>query len=471
MPLDTRCVQRERSQQKKANAAPKKCRRGPPRRVYLRLDADVPPANLQVSLALLVAGDTDQAVRAVSALAALYKRADHAECMERMIGAPSVSPAAAAKCIIPFLQLKTYFVAPSAAAKGEGYSNFTAAPVRFEASSGNRTDPWAHMQLDALGLFLIAYGSLGARRLLTPDAALIGRFLRYLWAIQYWTRADLGHWEEWPALVRSSSLGCVVAGVRAAAALLPAAESEELQADALAARGREVLDQRLGDDSGGAWEAEGRREDAALLTLLLPPVAAALDLTPRQHAALASTALRLRRSHGVLRYVGDSYYGADYQARLGRWKAANGCGDPGAYPLPDERNSWAVPACEAEWTIFEPLLLLHFLWAHRRERSEESGAAVRRCLMRILAAIEEGPPGSGPSGGSDVRLHVHESYAVVGGVRRPNDVQDLLWAVAYVRMALAALEQALREGEPGSFIRVKSRGTFDVPGSGASSPG
>lgn len=86
--LWTRDVCNVSSQQRKANAAPKSADEGPPRRVHLSLDADVPPANLQVSLALLVAGDTDQAVRAVSALAALYKRADHAECMERMIGAP-----------------------------------------------------------------------------------------------------------------------------------------------------------------------------------------------------------------------------------------------------------------------------------------------------------------------------------------------------------------------------------------------
>lgn len=60
-----------------------------------------------------------------------------------------------------------------AASKGATYNNFTVAPVRFEASTGNRTDPWAHMQLDALGLFLTAYGVFGAHRLLTPDITLV----------------------------------------------------------------------------------------------------------------------------------------------------------------------------------------------------------------------------------------------------------------------------------------------------------
>lgn len=41
---------------------------------------------MQVSLALFVSGDSEVAARAIVALAALYSRADHAECMERMIG-------------------------------------------------------------------------------------------------------------------------------------------------------------------------------------------------------------------------------------------------------------------------------------------------------------------------------------------------------------------------------------------------
>ena len=70
----------------------------------------------------------------------------------------------------------------------------------------------------------------------------------------------------------------------------------------------------------------------------------------------------------------------------------------------------------------------------------------RRSLMRILAAIEEEPAATA---GGAVRLHVHESYAVVAGARGPNDVQDLLWAVAYIRMALAAVEESLRGGSMG----------------------
>ncbi len=198
----------------------------------------------------------------------------------------------------------------------------------------------------------------------------------------------------------------------------------------------------------------------------------------------------------MLRYTGDSYYGADYQARLRAWKQECAGGDPCAYPQPAVRNSWAVPGCEAQWTIFEPLLLLHFLWAHARAARGSGGgtgsrggsahgangaaaaaaapppppaagapqqpppppagdaaasaAEVRRSLMRILAAVEE-EPASG-TGGPDVRLHVHESYAVVAGARGPNDVQDLLWAVAYIRMALAACADALADDDVAPFV-------------------
>ncbi len=312
--------------------------------------------------------------------------------------------------------------------------------------------------------------------------------MRYLAAIEYWQRPDLGHWEEWPAVLRTSSLGCCVAGLRAVAPLLPPAARAELGVDALAARGAAALATRLGGGGGGgdggsggaggagadAWEAEGRADDAALLTLLLPPVAAQLALSDAQRAAVVASALRLRRPHGVLRYEHDSYYGADYQARLRAWKNEHAGGDPGAYPHADVRNAWAVPGCEAQWTIFEPLLLLHFLHAHADGSSGTGGAggaaggagaggaasaaaggasgtaaAVRRSLMRILAAVEE-EPAADASG--DVRLHVHESYTVVAGARGPNDVQDLLWAVAYIRMALAACADALQRADVAPFV-------------------
>jgi hypothetical protein len=140
------------------------------------------------------------------------------------------------------------------------------------------------------------------------------------------------------------------------------------------------------------------------------------------------------------------------------------------------RNAWAVPGCEAQWTIFEPLLLLHFLWAHGRDGAPggagagapvpaaapaprdaaaaaapapSTAAEVRRSLMRILAAVEEA---AAPGDTGDVRLHVHESYAVVAGQRGPNDVQDLLWAVAYIRMALAACADALQRADVAPFV-------------------
>lgn len=517
-------------------------------------DAALPPDTLQyatclwtrdvsnVALALFTAGEVAPAARAVRALAALYSRADHAAVMDKMT-----------------------------AMRGEGYDNFTCAPVRFHAASGDRTDPWAHQQLDALGLFLTAYGTLCAAGHVTPDCALVSRFVRYLDAIQYWQRPDLGHWEEWPPLVRTSSIGCCVAGLRACAPLFAPASSDQQDGErraadatmsaaggatmsrslsaggillgdnsqpitseevyALADRGWTVLQPRLGrppsasgddtsssqhgangggngwDRQGGsepgrsqsspssaafdAWEAPGRKDDAAMLTLLLPPVARQLGLTPAQRDAVAASALRLRRPHGVLRYEHDSYYGADYQARLRAWKSTHAGGDNAAYPHATVRDSWSVDGCEAQWTIFEPLLLMHFLHVHAArprpgppgspQGCAESAAEVRRSLMRILAAIEEEPApppaprrvnsvggsfvdgdggamdsevGPQPVPGSDcgteltdVRLHVHESYTVVTGRRGPNDVQDLLWAVAYIRMALSVLQEHLSGGQ------------------------
>lgn len=327
--------------------------------------------------------------------------------------------------------------------------------MRFACESGDRTDPWAHQQLDALGLFLTAYGTVASAGLIAPDVALVTRFVRYLDAIEYWSRPDLGHWEEWPPKVRTSSLGCVVAGLRAVAPLLASSSGDdganahsratEAEARELAEKGFDVLRPRLGGEPHNpeAWEAEGRADDAAMLTLLLPPIASLLGLTREQRGAIAASALRLRRTHGVLRYRGDSYYGADYQERLRAWKACHAPHDPAAYPHATVRDSWAVDGCEAQWTIFEPLLLLHFLTEHSNG-APRAGDAAEHSLRRILAAVEEKAQLAEAGRPADVRLHVHESYTVVTGQRGPNDVQDLLWAVAYIRMALAVCEETLR---------------------------
>jgi hypothetical protein len=137
------------------------------------------------------------------------------------------------------------------------------------------------------------------RRSPRPPAPQISRFVRYLAAIEYWQRPDLGHWEEWPAVLRTSSIGCCVAGLRAVAPLLADDARAELGVDALASRGAEALSARLGEGEGGAWEAEERHDDAALLTLLLPPLAQQLQLTDAQREAVVTSALRLRRPHGT----------------------------------------------------------------------------------------------------------------------------------------------------------------------------
>lgn len=295
-------------------------------------------------------------------------------------------------------------------------------------------------QLDALGLFLAVYSKLALEGAIEADIPLLERFVRYMDAIEYWSRGDLGHWEEFPAEVLTSSLGCCVAGLRGILPLLSG--DAKAKCEEIANHGFVVLEERLGGPTGGgAWETEKRREDGAMITLLLPPVADELGISEGQRQSIAAAMLRLRRPHGILRYVDDSYYNENYQARLRAWKEEFGGGNPGAYPDRETRDSWVVPGCEAEWTLFEPLLLMHMLHAHKTEPSNLTAAGVRRSLLRMLAAIEEAPV----EGKGDVQLHIHESYTVIDGKREPNDIQDLLWAVAYVRMALTGFADALAD--------------------------
>lgn len=186
----------------------------------------------------------------------------------------------------------------------------------------------------------MAYCTLGAAGVLAADLGVVTRFVSYLGAIEYQTRPDLGHWEEQPPEVLTSSLGCCVAGLRAAEALLrrsgDAAGADA--AAALSAAGAAALEPRLGGATGGgAWESLKRREDGALTTLLLPQargggggeadggwlcwaavahfllpfcsypgqVADLLHLSAGQRQSVAAAVLRLRRPYGVLRYADD----------------------------------------------------------------------------------------------------------------------------------------------------------------------
>mmetsp|Transcript_22924 Transcript_22924/g.53484 ORF Transcript_22924/g.53484 Transcript_22924/m.53484 type:complete len:474 (+) Transcript_22924:50-1471(+) len=381
-----------------------------------------------VAMALVEAGDVEEGTGAITALAELYKRPDHVEFFDNLIES-----------------------------KGEGHSSKTAAPIKFHAETGDRNE-WMHEQLDAIGLFLLAYCEI----IKSPDVVFVARFVQYLHAVRYWDVEDRGHWEEAPESSRLSSVGCCVAALTAA---MPIIEQGGCPSATIAdgkealAEGWKIVKARLADPAGvRELPAPSTRDaDSAMLTLLLPPLARRLELNQDEKRALITSSLRLRRSIGVLRYEDDSYYNADYQTNLCAWlDKAKAAGSPDLHPPLATRDSWNKPGCEAEWTMFENLLLMHFLSELRLAGKDSAeaktfAAEAARSLRRILAAIEEEKEGD-----EVVRLHIHESYVVVAGKRQPNDVRDLMWAVAYTRLVLQKYAEELEDPETAAVLTAAS---------------
>lgn len=349
--------------------------------------------------------------------------------------------------------------------------------IRFDgATLAELDEPWPHIQNDAHGyaLWLLARAALAG--LLAVDAeavAVLARFPRYFQAIAYWSDRDSGHWEEQRRL-SCSSVGAVVAGLTALRGLArararrdadgergggppsrrgpegptpgrePVAPDHEpgltggVDLDALIARGRALLAATL------PWETRDprfperdRRADAALLFLVHP----LRVVTPEQaDAILAVVREELVRTLGVRRYVGDSYWCADY-ARLFDESTRTS----GFFENVDARDAHLKPGTEAQWCLFDPLLatIFGFRWLARRDERDLSlqTAYFNRALAQVTGPGCRFGPGLCP-----------ESYYLADS-RRPdewvvNDATPLLWTQALLGVALSAMERSAGVGAP-----------------------
>jgi phosphorylase kinase alpha/beta subunit len=217
--------------------------------------------------------------------------------------------------------------------------------------------------------------------------------------------------------------------LRAAFASAPRAVTVE-QLDALAARGRRVLDAFLPAES-----PPGRGADAALLFLIYP-----LEVVNRAQAdAILDLVLgELEGEHGIKRYRGDSYWCAGYKELLGLTaRTADFSNDIAA------RDALLVPGTEAEWCIFDPIVsVIHGIRYREGRRPEDLAAQIEhfnRALGQITAddfAIE-GVPRGGLCPEAYYVAHAH------GGVRIPNDHVPLAWTQANLATALAWMERSV----------------------------
>jgi len=298
--------------------------------------------------------------------------------------------------------------------------------VRFNAKNLQELkQTWAHAQNDALGYVVWLRFRLAASepkfQLSEHERNLYDLLPPYFHAIRYWEDLDSGAWEE-SRKVNSSSVAAVVA------ALLEFQKMEDGRKHRLAAEEQKRLQQaidwgKLTLERQLPFEAPpGRRSDAALLLMLYP-----LQLVGRARAVgnedlknwiLSLVRARLVGSHGVKRYTGDSYFCQDYD----KWLSPEMLSSDFSSRV-ELRDELLQPGCEAQWTLFDPLL--------SSICGEQGNLADQiEFLNRAIAQITE-------DGGCP------ELYYLKNGSYVPNDHTPLAWTQANLAVAVHDLDLAL----------------------------
>lgn len=207
-------------------------------------------------------------------------------------------------------------------------------PARFSLDGQAVLDDWPNFQIDGYGTWLWALGG-HLRRSGQLDSGLDSHLrgtaelvARYLSAFAFEPCFDV--WEENGGEVHTSTLGCVQAGLSAAAALLGD--------DDLAERAGSVRDYlvKRAEDAGRYQKSSARDAavDASVLWLVAP-----FEVLPADDPYFVATVQQVERelsyAGGVRRYAGDTYFGGgswpvltcslgSYQLRAGRREAALG---------------------------------------------------------------------------------------------------------------------------------------------------
>ncbi len=315
--------------------------------------------------------------------------------------------------------------------------------VRFDGRTmAERPEPWPHAQNDAWGylLWLVAR-LLSAHRLTIEDSGIntIALIVRYLGGIQYWADADSGHWEEAPK-VEASSIGTVVAGLRAVQRLVSEAPAifgrleratpplQHSHLDELIASGEAALAAILPAESRDPKRP--RAYDAALLFLIHP-----LDVVSREMAdrILADVLSHLEGEVGVRRYLGDTFWCRDYRRAPAEIRTAPEEGRLAWF----QENQWLPTAGgEAQWCLFDPIISIIFGKRYAEGGRRRDLDRQVRYLNRALAQLEQAEALTG-------RLRCPELFFLEDGRWVPNDIDGLCWTAANLRLAFKQMRKSI----------------------------
>lgn len=306
--------------------------------------------------------------------------------------------------------------------------------IRFRGESmEDSLEKWSQAQNDALGYFLWLYCRLINEGVLPWDEAaaeVLPLFPRYWQAIRYWEDADSGHWEE-TRKIEASSIGVAVAGLREFKRVLetPSGLLDEKEllglVDELLAQGDAALQSILPAECVQADPQLQRRYDSALLFLIYPTQVVQGEMADQ---IANDVSQNLLGEYGIRRYLGDSYWCADYKTALApEARTADFSDDISA------RDALLKPGLEAQWCIFDPIISIHYGLRYQKSRDPQD---LDRQIFHAHRALGQVTGPDCPLGA----FKCPESYYCEQGRYVPNDVTPLLWTQANLRLALHFLE-------------------------------
>lgn len=310
--------------------------------------------------------------------------------------------------------------------------------VRFDGLNlAEITTGWSHAQNDALGYFLWIYCRSALIDRVIPDASLLTLFALYFEAIHYWEDEDSGHWEE-KRKIEASSIGAVVAGLQALRELVATGKIHFCKfngrtmdlddLDRLIIVGKKAISTILPAECAQSDSTQYRRYDSALLFLVYP-LAVVDDVVGQK--IVSDVVGNLAGNYGIRRYLGDSYWTADYKDKLPQEQLTVDVSEH-----QEERDALAKLGEEAQWCIFDPIISVIF---GQRFLLTQDPIDLERQIQHLNRSL-------GQITGTDCKqgeLLCPEAYYLECGHYVPNDHAPLLWTQANLWLALMSMEQSL----------------------------
>jgi hypothetical protein len=313
--------------------------------------------------------------------------------------------------------------------------------IRFKGDDlAEISQKWAHAENDALGYFVWLFCKLYRQEniiLSTKEKELLALFSLYFYTIRYWEDEDSGHWEE-TRKIEATSIGVVVGALRELKVLLQQERGECLSCSAgkitadfldnLIALGHRSLQEILPAECIQPDPLKYRRYDAALLFLLFP-----MNLVFGETAdqILSDVINNLQGDYGIRRYLGDSFWSADYKKKLAPEQRTIDYSDNIAI-----RNKLLETGQEAQWCIFDPIISIIYGLKYQKYGEQNYLQLQTNYFNRSLGQLTAKDSEFGG-------FKCPELYYLEGGQYVPNDTVPLLWTQANLWMAFKFMKDSL----------------------------